>query len=206
MLLSRMELKEEAKKSLKGKYGQYIILIIVTSLLTGGISSLITFIFKHFNLNPLAGGIIVSVVTLLITSFITLGANSFSLKIARNEEVKWTELFSKANMWFVVIVATLLIQIFTSLWTILLIIPGLIAVFKYSMTYYVLVDEPEIGALGAISKSKELMNGHKLDLFILMLSFLGWILLGLLTFGLLYIWLVPYINVTYAKFYDSIKK
>ena len=88
----------------------------------------------------------------------------------------------------------------------LLIIPGFIAVFKYSMVNYILVDEPEIGALEAISKSKEMMDGHKLDLFILRLSFLGWILLGLLTFGILYIWLVPYMNVTTVKFYDSIKK
>ncbi len=201
-----MELKEEAKKSLKGKYGQYILLVIVYSLLTSGVVGILTLIFELLKVNRAVSSPIVAVVAIIASALLTLGEVSFSLKVARNKEVKWTELFSKTSLWLTFIIASLLVGLFTTLWTLLLIIPGFIAVFKYSMVNYILVDEPEIGALEAISKSKEMMDGHKLDLFILRLSFLGWILLGLLTFGILYIWLVPYMNVTTVKFYDSIKK
>jgi uncharacterized membrane protein len=74
------------------------------------------------------------------------------------------------------------------------------------MVYYIALDNPELSATEVINKSKTMMNGHKLDFFILGLSFIGWIILIPFTFGLLSLWLVPYMQVTYANFYNSLKE
>ena len=87
----------------------------------------------------------------------------------------------------------------------MLIIPGIIKGIAYSQAMYILAENPEIGGREAISKSQEMMRGHKMEYFILLLSFIGWSILASLTFGLLYIWLIPYMNATYANFYQSIK-
>ena len=77
--------------------------------------------------------------------------------------------------------------------------------YSYAMTWYVLADHPEMGANEAITKSKEIMQGHRMELFILQLSFIGWFLLGSITFGLAYIYVIPYMETTIANFYNEIK-
>lgn len=74
------------------------------------------------------------------------------------------------------------------------------------MAYYIMLDHPEMRPLEAIKESKRIMNGHKLDYFILQLSFLGWAILGIFTFGILWLWLIPYMNVTNCHFYNEIKE
>lgn len=88
---------------------------------------------------------------------------------------------------------------------ILLIIPGIIAAYAYSQTWYILIDKKDISALDAIEESKKIMMGHKWRLFLLSLSFIGWLLLTILTLFVGYLWLNPYMGVAFAKFYDSIK-
>ena len=86
----------------------------------------------------------------------------------------------------------------------LLIIPGIIAALSYAMTYYIIVDNESIGALEAIRQSKEMMRGNKWKLFCLGLRFFGWSLLCLLTLGIGYLWLIPYMAISFAKFYGDI--
>ena len=102
--------------------------------------------------------------------------------------------------------AYLLMLLFIFLWMLLLIIPGIIAAFSYSMTFYILADDPSISPMDAIDKSKAMMKGKKWKYFLLNLRFLGWALLCLLTFGIGFLWLIPYIQVSIAKFYDDIKE
>lgn len=92
------------------------------------------------------------------------------------------------------------------LWTLLLIIPGIIAAYSYSLVYYILVDEPNLKPLEALRKSKKMMYGNKAKLFYLGLRFIGWALLCVLTLGIGFIWLAPYIQATRAKFYEDVKK
>ena len=73
------------------------------------------------------------------------------------------------------------------------------------MVQYIMIDNPELGVMGAIRRSKEMMYGHKLNFFVLQLSFIDWLLLGALTLGILMFYVTPYMNVTYANFYNSIK-
>ena len=96
------------------------------------------------------------------------------------------------------------IILYTFLWSLLFVIPGIIAAYRYSMAHYILMDHPEMTGSEAIEASKALMTGRKWKLFCLQFSFIGWYLLGALTFGILYIWIAPYETMAEAAFYDSI--
>jgi len=197
-MITRLEMKENAKNSLKGKYKTVIIASILYVLISFAVGIVLGIL-------GIENETVVSIVSLLISALFELGYLNIFLKISRNEEVEVSELWSKTNMFVPFILATVLIGLFTTLWTLLFIIPGIIASIKYSMTYYILLDNTEMDAREAINESKRIMDGHKMDYFILGLSFLGWVILGLFTFGILYIWLMPYMSVTMCNFYNSIK-
>ena len=95
-------------------------------------------------------------------------------------------------------------NLFITLWSLLFVIPGIIAAFAYSQTIYIMLDNPQISPLEAIAASKQLMRGHKFEYFTLQLSFLGWACLSIFTFGLLGIWLNPYMQVTMANYYNAL--
>lgn len=92
-----------------------------------------------------------------------------------------------------------------ALWTCLLVVPGIIMSFAYAMTPYILAENPELSAWDASTRSREMMKGHKFDLFYLYLSFIGWGILAVLTLGIGFIWLVPYVQTTTAAFYNDLK-
>lgn len=196
-MLTRQELKANAKNSLSGKYGNAVIVVVLFAL----IISIGSYLFESTENDYL-----IIFGSLIIYGFFQLGFISYFLKLSRNEEVEIGELWSKYTLFLPYIVVTVLVCIFTTLWTLLFIIPGIIASLSYSMVYFIILDNPEIGYMDAIKESKEIMNGHKMDLFLLHLSFLGWALLGILTFGILYLWLIPYVNVTICNFYNEIRK
>lgn len=108
-----------------------------------------------------------------------------------------------AVRYFVII---LLKGLFIFLWTLLLIIPGLIKAYSYSMAEYIAYEHPELTPAQAIRKSEEMMRGHKWELFVLDLTFIGWFLLSILTCGLLFLFVGPYLQTTHAHFYLSLKE
>ena len=99
----------------------------------------------------------------------------------------------------------LLMSIYASLWTLLLIVPGIVKSFSYAMTPFILKDYPELSAHQAICLSSKMMKGHKLALLWLSLSFIGWIILSVITVGILNFWLTPYIYTALAAFYQDVK-
>jgi uncharacterized membrane protein len=104
---------------------------------------------------------------------------------------------------------TFLLNFFTSLfvmlWTLLLIVPGIIAAIRYSMAYLIMAENPDMTALESITASKMLMEGHKMDFFSFVFSFAGWFLLGIFTIGIGFLYLVPYYNAAKVEFYEAIK-
>lgn len=100
----------------------------------------------------------------------------------------------------------LLNAIFVFLWSLLLIIPGIIKAYAYSMSFYILRDNPEMSAGDARRASIEMMQGNKWRYFCLMFSFIGWYLLSILTFGILFFWIIPYTETAKAEFYESLKQ
>ncbi len=218
--MNRVELKENAKQSLKGKWGQAILVLIIFGAITLAVTSIslignasiltnpeaLSSLFdKSGNINFGLSQAISVLLNVFVTSFLTLGSVSFFLKVSRNEEVTFKELFSKTKLWLLYIGVSIMTSIFIGLWSLLLIIPGIIATYKYSMVNYIMIDNPELGVFGAIRRSKEIMYGHKFDYFVLQLSFIGWQLLSALTLGILMLYVSPYMSVTCANFYNSIK-
>lgn len=127
---------------------------------------------------------------LLLEGDANLTSNSFKIGFAN-----WGR-----NVW-----GMLLMTIFIYLWTLLLIIPGIIKAFAYALVPYILVDKPELSANQAIDLSIKMMKGHKFDYFWLSLSFIGWGILAICTLGIGFFWLLPYIYTTYAAFYEDVK-
>ena len=120
----------------------------------------------------------------------------------RTFEVK--DLFSQFDRFTVGFLQLFLRNLFIILWSLLLVIPGVIKTFSYAMTPFILAEHPELTAEQAIDRSMELMDGHKWELFVLGLTFIGWELLNALTLGIGSFWLNPYKNAAYAAFYREI--
>jgi len=99
-----------------------------------------------------------------------------------------------------------LMNLYVFLWSLLLIIPGIIAAYGYSMAFFLFIDNPDIGISEALRKSKEMMYGYKSKLFMLNLSFIGWMFLSVLSFGIGFLWLQPYMMTSLVLFYEDLKK
>ena len=135
-----------------------------------------------------------------------LGLSMFTLAIARDENAYLELIFKGFEEFIRALSAYLYIFVFTILWLLLLIIPGIVAAISYSMTYFIMVDDKEIDAMSAIDKSKVMMDGYKMKYFRLILYYLGFSVLCIFTLGIGFLWLFPYIQVTNAKFYDDVKR
>ena len=140
----------------------------------------------------------------LIAGPLTVGFSLVAINFVRKNNPQIENLFVPFNDYVRTLVLWLINTIFTALWTLLLIVPGIIKSLSYSMSYYILIDDITISANDARKKSMALMEGHKWRLFCLYCSFIGWILLSILTFGILLFWVMPYIKVAHAEFYQSL--
>lgn len=116
------------------------------------------------------------------------------------------EKFKTAKGFFKTIGTAVLKTILTALASLLLIVPGIILSLAYSLTPFLLYDEPNLSVWQTLKKSMDMMKGYKGKLFLLLLSFVGWLILGAFTFGFLYIWLYPYIITSFAMFYDDVRR
>ena len=148
--------------------------------------------------------LVIGIAMFVLGSIVNLGYAKFNLELIDDGNPAFNNLFAYFKHWKVAIISNLLMGIFVFLWTLLFIIPGIIAAYSYAMTPYILADNPELSAREAIKMSKEMMRGNKWRLFCLGFSFIGWIILGAFTFGIGYLWLNPYIAAANADFYREI--
>jgi uncharacterized membrane protein len=178
-------MKSAAKAQIKGNIG----ILFACHLVIGLISAL---------MSPLGVGFLIA------PSFV-LSCNKIYIALAQrvrpsvNDVWKGFHYFGKA-LWLAIITS-----FFTFAWSLLLVIPGIVKGYSYLMAPYILADNPGMTAREALSESKRMTNGHKFDLFVLGLSFIGWFLLIPITLGLIMIWLVPYTNATLANYYLAMK-
>jgi uncharacterized membrane protein len=142
----------------------------------------------------------------ILTGPLYLGLATFYLNFNRKKDPKLEEVFNGFRNFKTAILLNFFVGLFVLLWALLFIIPGIIAALKYSMAYFVLSDNPDIGAMNAINESKELMKERKMQLFLLWLSFVGWFVCCLLTLGIGFLWFIPYFNLSMINFYENIKK
>ena len=219
----RPALKHKAKETLRSHSPRIYLVGILCSLLTtiGATAtewptirlllraeSLEQMLYLYENSTAVSTGFALSIATLAMTLFVNLvtyGWQLFTLRASREEETGGAEtLFSCFQQFWRFLLAQLLMNLFITLWSLLFVIPGIIAAFAYSQTIYIMLDNPQISPLEAIAASKQLMRGHKFEYFTLQLSFLGWACLSIFTFGLLGIWLNPYMQVTMANYYNAL--
>jgi uncharacterized membrane protein len=144
------------------------------------------------------------IVSLLLSGPISIGLYIFSFTIARHQKAKIEQIFEGFQSFKNGIIAYLCVVLFTILWTLLLIIPGVIAAYSYSMTFLILAEDKSIEPLAAIAKSKEMMQGNKWKLACLHFRFIGWLLLCILTLGIGFFWFLPYMTVSIVQFYNDI--
>ena len=145
-----------------------------------------------------------SLVRLILGGVVQLGYSKFLLAQHDGKEYEVKDLFSQFERFSVGFLQLFLRELYTLLWCLLLVIPGIIKSFSYAMTPFILEDHPELTASQAIRRSQELMDGHKGELFVLSLTFIGWELLNALTLGIGSLWLNPYKNAAYAAFYREL--
>lgn len=150
--------------------------------------------------------IVVGLVQYVIGSFVSLGLIQYNLDLIDGKDVQFGQIFSKASMFGKAFWLRLRMSIFTFLWTLLLIIPGIIKAYSYSMSGFILTENPEMTAKEAMQVSEKMMIGNKWRLFCLQISFIGWQILCIFSLGIGYLWLKPYMNAATAAFYDEISR
>ncbi len=150
--------------------------------------------------------IIVGLVQYVIGSFVSLGLIQYNLDLIDGRDAEFSQIFSQAPMFGKAFWLRLRMSIFTFLWTLLLIIPGIIKSYAYSMSGFILTENPEMTAKEAMQVSEKMMAGNKWRLFCLQISFIGWQFLCVLSLGIGFLWLKPYMNAAIAAFYDEISR
>lgn len=227
MVSTRKELKQRAKESMQGTRPSYLIIGIIMVIAVNAESWLTALLGEGVNLDfasyeelmaqleyasanislPLqlaflALGVFVSV--------LQFGFMRYSLRLSRGEkEVPVDELISGFQIFWKVVALNLLTGLFIILWSMLFVIPGIVAAYRYRMAQRLLMDHPDWSAMECIRESKRLMQGNKANLFVLDLSFFGWQLLSSLVVMFTFIpvmdiWLMPYMQVTESHFYNEL--
>ena len=200
--MNRVELKQWAKAKIKGHIWEILVPIIVAGFLSSlTIGQKISYEGGQINVT---GGVNLS----LFFFFVQVGLAYFMVKFIKDKDHEFKDLFHFVNDYVRIFVVGLLQSIFIFLWALLLIVPGIIKAIAYSMVTLLLADDKykDLKYTEVLKKSEEIMNGHKMDYFMLGLSYLGWHFLAIFTLGLLEIWIVPYQTTASYKFLNDIKE
>ena len=209
-MLLNSELRAQAREQLDGKWGTFVLMtflmcvIQVLMQIPSYIGSLLEVLSPENVLASLSFSNISNILSLLALP-LSWGLTVSLLRNHREESVDLENLFDgfRGGRYTRVFCALFLVRLFTFLWTLLLIIPGIMKAFSYALTPYIIMDEPELTARQAITRSCEIMEGRRWKLFCLYLSFIGWGILSILTFGIGFLWLAPYMNASIAAFYED---
>jgi uncharacterized membrane protein len=178
LMRTSMDLKTVAKEGLRGKWGQAIGALLLTGLVSG---------------------------IPLCSSAMAVGYSKYNLKVVRKENSDINDIFDGFNVFGKSLWLSIITAFFVYLWTLLLFIPGIVKTFAYSMSQFILAENHSLTAREALKNSISITNGKKGKLFYLYLSFIGWFLLGSLSFGIGYLWIIPYFYATIAAFYEDAK-
>lgn len=195
-MISFLELKMSAKSMIRGRLGEFgkiLLLMLATSIL----------------INTIIPGDSDSMIKSLLSSGIMyvffIGIYYVTLELAKNNNFTFNDCFYGFKNFSRVAMLYVYKVVFVTLWTFLLIIPGLIKLISYGMAEFILIDNPEMSPLDAITASRKMMVGHKLEFFMLSLSFIGWSLFAIITFGVGIFYVAPYMNQTFANYYLKLK-
>jgi uncharacterized membrane protein len=142
----------------------------------------------------------------LVTGPLYAGIQMMFLGLTRGERPQIERLFAGFQNFVKFLVLYLVVGLFTFLWSLLFFVPGIIKAISYSFAPYILIENPDMDPMDAIKRSQAMTYGHKMELFVLGLSFIPWLLLVSVTFGLAAIYVEPYVMATYTNAYLRIKQ
>lgn len=212
---TRKEIKQQAAAAFSAHYWPAVGTLFLVTLISGlasyaanGLDS----IFDSFAVSSLnivfAPSVVTGLAVVFLTAPLVVGTNMYCLRLFRGEGSSLAELFEEGfSDYGHVVGGYLYMLLFIFLWSLLFIIPGIIKSFSYAMTPYLLADCKAVSATDALKLSNRMMEGHKWELFVFHLSFLGWHLLNGLTLGLLGIFYVmPYYRIACAGYYEERKR
>lgn len=145
------------------------------------------------------------VVMLVVGSVVHLGYVRYNLKLVDGHMAHMGDLFAYFGRFWDAFLLRLLMGVLIVAWSLLFVIPGIVAGYSYAMAPYIMAEDPNCTAMEAIRRSKAMMNGHKMDLFLLELSFIGWAILSAFTLGLGNLLLTPYTAAATAAFYRDLQ-
>lgn len=200
--------KNEALSALRGNWANALVatIILVALALFFSSNDAINSYYQRIVINPFIGYSLTFVSLFVLLPLAVGYSNSMRVLLETGDNRLANNSFSLGfGNWLHVVWGMILSTIYIFLWTLLLIIPGIIKSYSYALTPYILVEHPEMSANEAIEESMRLMDGHKFDLFYLQLSFIGWAILSILSLGLGVFWLIPYQMTAQAAFYRDIK-
>lgn len=208
--------KNAALAALKGNWAPSLVatIVLVAIMYVIMVPYVTAYVLNIENLNPdtlaVIGGCSIFMYLGLIFLFFPLDVgytNAFNaLYVEGDDRITGNTFRDSFGQYLKNVWAMFLMVLFVSLWSMLLLIPGIVKAYSYAMLPYILKDNPELSAMDAIRLSSKMMKGHKFDLFYLQLSFIGWAILAVLTGGIGLLWLQPYMMTTQASFYQDIKK
>lgn len=201
-------LKKEARASLKGKWTSFVLVTLLMLIINCALSLPSTITGLMYPNSPQVNwSTLFTVVVSLIYAVLEWG---FAIMFLRNlRDPHFDELgtlFDGFRDFGRIFVTLFLRAVYTLLWSLLLIIPGIVKACSYAMTPYILYDDPKLQGNAAIELSMRMMRGHKMKLCVLYLSFIGWFLLCILTLGIGFLWLKPYVQASKAAFYEDVKE
>ena len=192
--MNRAELKSAAKAQISGKIGILFVISLIIGLISGAAGALLSLI---------PGGSLVAAI--IITPAFALSIARVYLNVTKGVKPNAGAAFEGFDDFWSAFKVVFLVGLFTFLWSLLFVIPGIIKSYSYSMSMYILAENKGKKALECINESKTMTNGHKMELFVLSLSFIGWALLVTITLGIAYIWVYPYMSATMANAYNWLK-
>lgn len=195
--MTRQELKEWSKNKMKGHMWKVLGAVVITGLISG-LTAEIDLKNEFLNFS-------ISLGFTLIGFIISIGLVEFMVNYINDKNYDYEMLFSKFGDWKRILLTYFHIYIRVFAWCLLLIVPGIIKAYSYSMVPYILQNDKDISPVDALKLSEEIMNGHKMDLFILELSFIGWHLLAIPTLMILEVWIIPYQQTALTKYMYDLK-
>ena len=187
------ELVEKTKPLLKDSFLEVFACILLASML------------PQIALQFAPQNILLNIVVICVSAYIQLGLAVYCIGLYKGDEVNYVTIFSRFKG-LKPIVFILILSVVVFLGFILLIIPGIILSLMYSQVFYILADDPDIGAIEAFNKSEKMMRGHKWQLFMLNLEAALYIFAGIFTLFIWWAWLIPRYSVAMAGFYEELKK
>ena len=200
-VINRKALKEAAREKIKGNLWN-----IWKALLVPVAISFVLGIFETVLGEDSTAYNIIGVVVEFLIIPLSVGIMLYVLNFIRGKKYDIKDLLTYYDKRFLALVLLeIAIGVFTFLWSLLFIIPGIIAALSYSMAFYIWIDETKTDTMEVIKESKRMMDGYKWDYFVFGLSFIGWILLVVITFGIAAIYVMPYMTVAQAMYYDELK-